>query len=313
MKQECKPNEVGIQATKKLVELLTPIWPTLASKELLRYEASVLENVGQKSQLLGTIASGHEGTFLIRGENILKVPKRPELEFYRDLANPQSKYAGENATLKDLIPKFKGEETFNGKNYIVLQNLLRGLEKGSIVDFKLGKLTYFADSRPEKIARQIKKANKSTSSKLGFRISGFILKDGEGKISKRLLRSDVYSCVNEYNIDGWIRRILLSNDATAINPEILVGIINYLQRLIYWFENANTRQFICTSICLIIDNTVKKFRIALLDFAYVRPLPAGEARDTNTIEALHSLLHYFIDIQKVESEFKFMRRQVTMG
>jgi hypothetical protein len=40
--------------------------------------------------------------------------------------------------LNKLTPELRGFEVINGSEYIVLENLTYGREKGSIIDFKLG-------------------------------------------------------------------------------------------------------------------------------------------------------------------------------
>ena len=49
----------------------------------------------------------------------------------------------ENSFFKKFLPKFFGEETRKREKYLRLENFLcKGYENSSLIDFKMGKLTY---------------------------------------------------------------------------------------------------------------------------------------------------------------------------
>ena len=76
-------------------------------------------------------------------EFLLKLARRNEPSFYKDLNDPKSPRVKENSIFRKFLPKFYGIHARNGKDYLVLENLIiPDLKNASVIDFKMGKLTY---------------------------------------------------------------------------------------------------------------------------------------------------------------------------
>jgi len=60
----------------------------------------------------------------------------------------------------------------NVLDYVVLEDLTNEMVEPCVLDMKIGKRLHDEDATPEKAARMMRKAAITTSSKIGFRISG---------------------------------------------------------------------------------------------------------------------------------------------
>lgn len=301
MRESCNPNSIGKEAVEAALAALTSFWPCLSSEEVLNYQQRIFLHQEQLTKLKSIIVSGHAGLFLLQDDLFLKVPKKAELDFYTNLNNQETKYYKESQALLKFIPKFHGTEKIGGKMYLKLSNISHGLEKGSVIDLKIGKITYLPNiTDPEKIARKIKRCAGSTSEKLGFRVSGLIIKDSKGEILQKLKKRDeIDAIISADTITEHLKRVLLSNERDSIDPEMVNQIIEYLNDLIDWFDKVNrSRIFVASSILLIVDNTVNKFRISFLDFGQIAPMEPPQEKDSNVIDGLLALRKCFLDMKK---------------
>jgi len=138
----------------------------------------------------------------------------------------------------------------------------------------------------------MEKCEKTISSKLGFRISGLILKDKKGEVAHRAYRDEIYYHINTSNISDYIERFLKSNDSDQVNLEAAQYFTKFLKDLSEFFENTNTRAWIGTSIFLVLDNTKNYYRAAWIDLGKYTKLNQGE-RDQNVLEGVQSLHSLF--------------------
>lgn len=69
----------------------------------------------------------------------------------------------------------KSKKDYSG--YIKIENLLHGWPNASLIDFRLGLTSIGPDTLPEQFEYCNEKDNKTTTSKLGFRVQGYIIKD----------------------------------------------------------------------------------------------------------------------------------------
>lgn len=124
----------------------------------------------------------------------------------------------------------KGFEVIKGNEYIVLENITSGRERGSIIDFKLGKSSLHETYSPEKWKMTAKKDEKSTSASLGFRLSGVILKDDISIPAEVVKKGSYITSLRKKDVIEYTRRLFASNQGKFedVNPVPLKGFIEYL-------------------------------------------------------------------------------------
>lgn len=76
----------------------------------------------------------------------------------------------------DVLPGCFIHIYFLFTEFILLENLVAGLNHPSIIDLKMGTRTHGEDDSSVKIQEKIEKAQRSTTSKLGVRLHGMQVK-----------------------------------------------------------------------------------------------------------------------------------------
>jgi len=256
-----------------------------------------MQNVGGSSQ----ISAGHELNFIIKEATIFKHCKINELLFYKELNNAESKHFAENQLLKRFTPELKGFETINGREYVALENLTFGRESGSIIDFKLGRSTIHASYGEDKTKVIEKKDLKSTSSALGFRLSGAFIKDDIGIPCEVVKKGSFLTSLKQKDLIEYTQKLFSSNKQ-ELNMKPLNDFIIFIEELLSFFETQNTRSFISTSIIAIVDNISRSYVFRLIDFNYVEDLPNDVEHDENVIFGIKNLLDMCKKIQASPNE-----------
>ncbi|ODQ80010.1 hypothetical protein BABINDRAFT_161657 [Babjeviella inositovora NRRL Y-12698] len=146
------------------------------------------------------IAAGHEGPLTTEdGVFFAKLTNQREIDFYqesfRETVNELHVEHYPGNKLRDWMPKFWGTLTpgvslqahnldsvlaadlaaaapLSDKQYIVLQSVLHGFRKPSIMDIKLGSVLYDDSSSAEKRTRMVNVSELTTSGSLHFRVCG---------------------------------------------------------------------------------------------------------------------------------------------
>jgi len=297
MKTKCSPNEIGLDTAQRAIEIFSSYWPILKQDSTLLEFEKICQEKSKATPV--EIAAGHRDAIIIKQEKFLKRLKDKEIKFYTDLKDiHQESFEGieflEETKLisSNFTSKCLDMTLINSKSYAILENLCFMHPKASIVDFKLGRITYSPEHSDEVKKYHMEKCEKTISSKLGFRISGLILKDKKGEVVHRAYRDEIYYQINTSNISDYIERFLKSNDADQVNVEAAQYFTKFLKDLSEFFENTNTRAWIGTSIFLVLDNTKNYYRAAWIDLGKYTKLDEGE-RDQNILEGLHSLHSLF--------------------
>jgi len=116
----------------------------------------------------GKQVGGHDGKILFRGNLVWKRWDHrfgdAEVEFLQTATDSQ--------VLRQFVPHFRGIESENGCNWIVMDNLLDNMLHPAIVDLKIGRRTWASNASPDKVQRSMEKAKASTSWSMGFRLVG---------------------------------------------------------------------------------------------------------------------------------------------
>ncbi|GMG19449.1 unnamed protein product [Ambrosiozyma monospora] len=158
-------------------------------------------------------AAGHDGTLQSADGSLFSKPTlQREIDFYNSvqtLAQQQPEDAQLGSSLIDWMPGYYGiltpgitnevkqkvpagqqidgeltkkaeetvQKTGKEKQYVVLENVLHGFKKPSILDVKLGSVLYDETANEEKVERMKKVSAETTSGSLSFRICGMKISD----------------------------------------------------------------------------------------------------------------------------------------
>ena len=170
-----------MELVREVIRKLEPHWPksTFSSPAAKLFEEKALTNLkklekikviddGVQSEFL---AGGVSNEFIFEGERLLKLTNEAEIAFYEAInKEPQTP---DSIKLLGFTSKYLGTEVRGSKTNLVLQNLLHGNYASSIIDIKIGALTYDEDAGQTKKEKEIKKSKGSTGEKHGFRVTGF--------------------------------------------------------------------------------------------------------------------------------------------
>lgn len=120
---------------------------------------------------------------------LTKVTNKFEVEAYEKIFTKDAndlRYSA-NQIFHQFLPKYYGnftnEET--GETYIKLENLLQGRPYANILDLKMGTTSITVNTPLDMYDRAREKDAKTTSVTLGFRVTGYIIKDHEGKVLQK--------------------------------------------------------------------------------------------------------------------------------
>ena len=207
-------------------------------------------------------AGGHEGSLMARGDKLLKRVGPAEYTFYTTL------FAEDNADpdlleLRKFVPQYFGIEKIDGRDFLVLENLLTGYDHPSILDCKIGKVTWTKDHNERKTADQMKKAAETTTGSLGFRISGMVVKDENGTVVESFAKEEGFFNINADNIHEFFRKIVGDNNEKQIKK-----FIKQTKKIIHWFKTQRSKLFFTASVFYVYGKN-QKSQTRFIDFAHV--------------------------------------------
>jgi Inositol polyphosphate kinase len=205
-------------------------------------------------------AGGHEGSLIVREDKLLKRTGTAEIEFYSEVFSPDNKDQS-LIDLRKFLPHFYGVETIDGKDYLVLENLLASFKHPTILDCKIGKVTWSPHHNERKASSQKEKAAKTTTGTLGFRIEGLIVKDSTGNIVTKFTKQQGFYSITPDNIHEEFRKIV------GEDKQKVKSFIDQTKSLIAWFEDQTSKHFFTASVFFICD--AHKVQVKFIDFAHV--------------------------------------------
>ncbi|XP_010546120.1 PREDICTED: inositol polyphosphate multikinase beta [Tarenaya hassleriana] len=194
--------------------------------------------------------------------------------------------------------------------HLVLQDVVKGYSKPSVMDVKIGSRTWYPDVSEEYIRKCIRKDTSTTSVLLGFRISGM---RGYDHKALDFWRPDK-KVVLGFSVDAArlaLRKFVSSNSAAKCDPKpdcALAsrvyggsdGILAQLLKLKAWFEDQTLYHFNSCSILLVYENESildggdPRAQVKLVDFAHV--LEDNGVIDHNFLGGLCSFIKCIRDI-----------------
>jgi hypothetical protein len=80
-----------------------------------------------------------------------------ELEFFKKIFSDHKELNSHDVELRNLIPKYHDTVLHSDVVYIKMDDITYGIEMPSVIDFKMGRITYDPEASEEKISRQLKK------------------------------------------------------------------------------------------------------------------------------------------------------------
>ncbi len=294
MFQKLNPNELGRSTAKEALKHYGEYWPALfKDQKALDLEKRVEAN--NPDEL--AVAGGHPNWFIVKQDKLLKKSKANEIDMYNEIYNPDSKSKEENAKIKELIAGYFGTFTFKDNNYVILENLAFEASKGSVLDIKLGRVTYTPDVSQEKKELCIAKDKATTSGELGYRVTGIVMKNKKGEVQQQAKRKDVYYGIDKDNMEEYFVNFFKGNEVETVNPAMVVDFLEFVKKMIDFFENHSNRFWIGSSLLFIVDNTKNKYRAAWIDIGHAYPLKEGE-KDENLLFGLRNIADLLSTILK---------------
>lgn len=305
----CKmiPNDVGINACKHALNILSEYWPVLRTHErALKYEESIMKNLQlleQKQKKVGekkpVLSGGHVQNFTILKDKIRKVTTVRENEFYVDLYSENSKNFSvkDQEIFKTFTPKyFSSEENPALPNFpvIYLENLLFNKENASLLDIKIGSKGLVNCNKTKKILQELAKTRISTSEELGFRVTGIVLKGENGDVCYKTKNKECKFDINKRNTKNYIEKFFNYNEnSKSVHKESLYFFLDFMDRLIRFFQEKCVLRFSSVSLFFILDPFKNLYDIKLIDFSYWEK---SEQKDDNIIDGITNLKKLFQEI-----------------
>ncbi|KAJ0236355.1 Inositol polyphosphate multikinase beta [Hirschfeldia incana] len=220
--------------------------------------------------------------------------------------------------IRGYFPAYHGVQQIEASNgsgklpHLVLEDVVSGYSKPSVMDVKIGSRTWYPDVSEEYFNKCIKKDKATTTVSLGFRVSGLKIFDHQ---ESKFWRPDK-RVVLAYKADGArtaLRKFVSSNrldgddDGSIPNcafaSGVYGGVLVQLLELKAWFETQTLYHFNSCSILMVYENDDdesgggderRKARVKLVDFAHV--LDGNGVIDHNFFGGLCSFIKFIKDI-----------------
>lgn len=230
-------------------------------------------------------ASGHHELFF-EGDRLAKAGVRVEMDFYDRVFSPEQTNR-DIIALRTLMPNYYGRQMRGDTELMVMENLCFNMTHPCILDVKLGTVTWFEDAAAKKVKSKSGKADRTTSSQLGFRIAGRVYKDQEGNQSARWDKNDKFA-INSGNVmENFVNFV---SGRGRVRADVAQKFLEATKRALDWFMVQKSLRFCAPSLLFIYDQGTDEVRTSakLIDFAYVRDTDDYDHSKTH-IDILHGL------------------------
>lgn len=175
------------------------------------------------------------------------------------------------------------------------------MKQACVMDIKMGTKTYTNDSNMLKQWMLDSKDHKTTTSVMGFRVTGF-----------RTYRQTT----SEYDVKGKPWGMALTpedmadnlatffDDGTRIRLDILKKYIDRLEVLLPWYAEQNIIKIYSSSLLFVYDSDgpVESATVHMIDFAHVKRIEKPDGRDARYCVGLRNLIDVFKKILDTHSQ-----------
>mmetsp|Transcript_28629 Transcript_28629/g.20686 ORF Transcript_28629/g.20686 Transcript_28629/m.20686 type:complete len:167 (+) Transcript_28629:280-780(+) len=152
-----------------------------------------------------------------------------------------------------------------------IENLNLKTPHGSCIDIKLGTSSVTGRKKLDKDRAAIREQKDAltTSPTLGYRLTGYSIKDEQGKSIEKLVKPKNLKTPDGKVLDQAPEAIVkvLKSNGKAIDEQILQQFVKFLEDLLKYFENVNNREIRGSSLYIVVDNISKTYSIRLIDIA----------------------------------------------
>jgi hypothetical protein len=212
-------------------------------------------------------ASGHHELFF-EGDRLAKAGVRVEMDFY-DRVFREDETNRDIISLRTLMPAYHGRQMRGETELMVMENMCFNMTFPCILDVKLGTVTWFADAAAKKVKSKSGKADRTTSSQLGFRIAGRVYKDQEGNQANRWDKNDKFA-ITATNVQQNFTDFVSGRGHVRV--DVAQKFLEATKRALDWFMVQKSLCFCAPSLLYIYDQGTDEVRTSakMIDFAYVR-------------------------------------------
>mmetsp|Transcript_31116 Transcript_31116/g.54076 ORF Transcript_31116/g.54076 Transcript_31116/m.54076 type:complete len:243 (-) Transcript_31116:45-773(-) len=225
--------------------------------------------------------AGHAGGIAFRGGIVAKKAPKAEYNFYQELFSPELPDPV-FARMRNYVPNFSGVEG----ELILIENLKHGMAAPSIVDLKLGAVTYNVNHDADSVAWYKAKSALTSSVRNGFRIAGYSLVDENGTAVDVWPRNYCYLIIDDEELKDPIRAMFTIGG--RVDANLVRQCQAASQEILEFFREQRYKTFIAMSLLLVVDKKTRTFKAKLIDFAH--PFDAQGQADTNVIHGLENVV-----------------------
>jgi len=232
-----------------------------------------------------------------------------EVEFFRNVTNSSDPTI---KVFKEFIPHFYGVsrkklEDGTTVEYLMMENLTKGIRKPCIMDVKIGTKTYGPDASEKKKAQQ-DASYAGTKHPFGFSVPGMSVHVGQEK-EEMIVRGKEYGrTLNVDNIHEVLEIYLDTKNEPEAAKEIAKIFITDLEKVLELFKHQTCFHFFASSLLFVYDaQTANEFKVTkdvhslrqsislrMIDFAHVWK-SEGET-DQNYMKGVQSLIDLFYNV-----------------
>lgn len=235
------------------------------------------------------------------GHPELRVPMANEFEFAKTQVEDERfehelaflRFAKDSDLWRDLVPKLIRVEEIGERPFVVLENVMGGMEHPVIADFKLGTQSWAPGANPEKIAKMEERDAVSATPSLGIRVTSAMLPQGKDP-EAGYLSSGRVAVKKGLEESSW-RAAQTEEDVCQImaaflfNEALREAFREKLQPFIRVFQEQTEYSFFGSSLLTCYDHCIgpTSLSMRLIDFGHAQNGQSGT--DEGVLKGLMSL------------------------
>mmetsp|Transcript_9686 Transcript_9686/g.11629 ORF Transcript_9686/g.11629 Transcript_9686/m.11629 type:complete len:496 (+) Transcript_9686:2-1489(+) len=218
------------------------------------------------------------------------------------------------APIISFIPKYYGMQAIGSKSYLILENLLHGLESPCVCDLKMGQQTYDEDASEQKKMREMNKY--PPQEEIGFRIVGMKVVDKDDSVIVKSKREWCMS-ISAKKMPEAIERFFVDKDG-VIHFDLVKALKKKLGDIQNMLRENPIWRIYGSSLLVVYDAknpTPETLRVSMIDFAHVFKITDG-GRDDGYLHGLRFLegcLDYVLENESAGNNAVIGRRDTVSG